>query len=63
MFHKTCIKGVFFSPTAFDDIINELSRIAGVYDMDHHACHLALQSQHVFKGVIGCPFHTSCLGS
>uniref|UniRef100_A0A671Q9N4 Myomesin 2 n=1 Tax=Sinocyclocheilus anshuiensis TaxID=1608454 RepID=A0A671Q9N4_9TELE len=33
------------SGKAFDDIINELSRVAGVYDMYHHVCHLALQSQ------------------
>ncbi len=44
IFHK-CVLKMFFSSTAFDDIINELSRVAGVYDMYHHA----LQSQHVFN--------------
>ncbi len=44
IFHKSVLK-MFFLSTAFDDVINELSRVAGVYDMYHHA----LQSQHVFN--------------
>lgn len=48
---QNVLKMSFLSPTAFDDIINELSRISGVYDMYHCARHLALKSQYVFPCV------------